>query len=598
MGLPQIVEDARTINSDEFVPEGMTGHLRVFAGPGAGKTHWIETQVRGLMSGELLNPAVQKIACISYTNVAVDTLSGRLGEATTSAWTSTFHSFLYANVVKPYVHLVKGEDGTPLIESSALDGHEEPRSGYKIIDTWLKKLPTRSRTPTGKDLTKAVDYLEKLYWDLRNGEIQLYSRGYPVKYLPTRSLFEYKQTVWGFGRLEHDDVSYFSWRILRDNPVLRTVLAARFPFIIVDEFQDASPIQLAILRWLAEAGVNLTVVGDVAQAIYSFQGAKPEHFFNFGLPQVTDLKIEGNRRSTETIVKFLNHLRCDGLQQTCLRDVQGSPVVVLVGGVADTLAAAESLMPPGEHLHCLTRNNRDVALLRQRGQLSSKGDPWEELRGACPDRYLFFKRLCSATEFEKVANYVEASRELLRLFKPRANGECRKPLKADALLTEEEQRAAILTLLTLVGSLRSSSETACEVYDRVGLALEASGLGLKLVALKRGAPFELTTKTSFKTLLNTLTLADDRRAGQTIHKAKGAEFDNVFVSLQFIKKNKIESRLSHILSPKHEEEHRITYVGLSRAKDRLFIQVPALEEKDAEALKRLGIDVRWTTSEL
>ena len=98
--------------------------------------------------------------------------------------------------------------------------------------------------------------------------------------------------------------------------------------------------------------------------------------------------------------------------------------------------------------------------------------------------------------------------------------------------------------------------------------------------------------------MNTLSLGDDRRAGQTIHKAKGAEFDNVFVSLQFIKKNKIESRLSHILSPKDEEEHRITYVGLSRAKDRLFIQVPALEEKDAEALKRPGIDVRWTISEL
>ena len=187
----------------------------------------------------------------------------------------------------------------------------------------------------------------------------------------------------------------------------------------------------------------------MAQAIYSFQGAKPEQFFNFGLPQVTDLKIEGNRRSTETIVKFLNHLRCDGLQQTCLRDVQGRPVVVLVGGIADTLAAAESLMTPGERLHCLTRNNKDVAVLRQRGQLSSKGDPWEELRGACPDRYLFFKRLCSATEFEKVANYVEASRELLRLFKPRTNGERRKPLKAGPLLSEEEQRAAALALLTI-----------------------------------------------------------------------------------------------------------------------------------------------------
>lgn len=600
MGLPDLVKNARTITSDEFVPEGGRKHLRVFAGPGAGKTHWIDVQVRGLMAVRSVDPTVQKIACISYTNVAVDTLTARLGDASTTTSVSTFHSFLYTNVVKPYAHLVKDKSGKPLIDASKLDGHDEPRSGYKLIEAWAKRIRPK-RVPAFKknQRAKAEKYLEKLYWTLENGDIRVVSREewQPVKYFPTTQLFEYKLAVWAFGRLEHDDVLYFSWRILKENPVLRGLLSARFPFVIVDEFQDASPIQIAILQWLAEAGSVLTVVGDLAQSIYNFQGAKPEHFFNFDLDDVVDLKIEGNRRSTGSIVNFLNQLRNDGLQQKCLRGTTGSPVVLLAGGIAETLATAEFKLPPGETLHCLTRNNKDVAILRQRGQLALKGDPWDELKLACSERYLFFKRLCSAVELERAENYPAACRELLRLFKIRTNGEHRKPLKANAVLSDEEQRAAALSLMTVCGELRCSGETSVEVYRYINDVLAKTELGLSLVSLTRGAAFDLLSKTAFVSLVNNLRLGDDRRAGQTIHKAKGAEFGNVYISLESRVQGKVKSRIGHLVAPEDDEEHRITYVGLSRARNRLFIQAPSLTPEQEDALRQLGLTIHRNDSQ-
>ena len=77
----------------------------------------------------------------------------------------------------------------------------------------------------------------------------------------------------------------------------------------LDEFQDTNPIQTIIVKLLAESGSTVGVIGDPAQSIYSFQGAKREDFLNFHVPNITSYKIEDNRRSTSKIIKLLNHMR-------------------------------------------------------------------------------------------------------------------------------------------------------------------------------------------------------------------------------------------------------------------------------------------------
>ena len=113
--------------------------------------------------------------------------------------------------------------------------------------------------------------------------------------------------------VDHEDVLYFAYRLLHEFPVLRRFLCARFPYLFVDEFQDTLPVQAALVRWLAEEGTIVGVIGDPEQAIYGFLDASATHFHEFRLTGHRTYEMQGNRRSTEAIVSFLNRVRTDGL---------------------------------------------------------------------------------------------------------------------------------------------------------------------------------------------------------------------------------------------------------------------------------------------
>ncbi len=97
-------------SSDELL-EDIEHPFKVFAGPGAGKTRWLSNHIKNVLSkSQRLNKS-RKIACITYTNVGVDTINKRLGDSIDRVEVSTIHSFLYKHIVKPYIFLVKEEYG-------------------------------------------------------------------------------------------------------------------------------------------------------------------------------------------------------------------------------------------------------------------------------------------------------------------------------------------------------------------------------------------------------------------------------------------------------------------------------------------------------
>ncbi|WRK52901.1 ATP-dependent helicase [Coprobacillaceae bacterium CR2/5/TPMF4] len=104
---------------------------------------------------------------------------------------------------------------------------------------------------------------------------------------------------------------YFGYRILENNPTALYAIRVKFPFIFVDEFQDTNPLQTLIVKMIGQKSTKVIVVGDVAQSIYSFQGAKPTDFNDFCIDPDKDnlYSINGNRRSTENVVNFCNFLR-------------------------------------------------------------------------------------------------------------------------------------------------------------------------------------------------------------------------------------------------------------------------------------------------
>lgn len=100
----------KLINSD-YIIDKIDKHFKVVAGPGAGKTYWLINHIRNVLNRSNKLNSVSKIACITYTNVAVEEIMERLKLTSNRVEVSTIHSFLYKNIIKPYVHMLKDGEG-------------------------------------------------------------------------------------------------------------------------------------------------------------------------------------------------------------------------------------------------------------------------------------------------------------------------------------------------------------------------------------------------------------------------------------------------------------------------------------------------------
>ncbi|MBK8653105.1 MAG: ATP-dependent helicase [Haliscomenobacter sp.] len=103
-------------------------HFRVSAGPGAGKTHWLVEHIKNVLRHSTRLGNTRKIACITYTNIAVETILNRLGTSAEQVEVSTIHSFLYKNIVKPYAHFISSDYE---LNVAKMDGHDDLVIGTK-----------------------------------------------------------------------------------------------------------------------------------------------------------------------------------------------------------------------------------------------------------------------------------------------------------------------------------------------------------------------------------------------------------------------------------------------------------------------------------
>src|SRR5690606_35744101 len=108
--------------------------FKVKAGPGAGKTHWLVNRIKHVLANSKRLGCYRKIACITYTNTAVETISGRLNEGADREEISTIHSFTYNNIVKPYIHFIAAQYD---FNVKYMDGHDEHFISRKYIKEWV-----------------------------------------------------------------------------------------------------------------------------------------------------------------------------------------------------------------------------------------------------------------------------------------------------------------------------------------------------------------------------------------------------------------------------------------------------------------------------
>jgi DNA helicase-2/ATP-dependent DNA helicase PcrA len=220
---------------------------------------------------------------------------------------------------------------------------------------------------------------------------------------------------------------------------------------------------------------------------------------------------------------------------------------------------------------------------------SGDGDPWGEFEEADANRALFIRSIARAVAVARARDLAKAIQTLSQTLVRR--GSFRDPLKFAGNVTDVLTRAVALEILEHVASHHDglADGTLLEAYESIAECVEALAPGLKVTRITTGKPKAFAQSTAFGSLLTTVSLGgDESREVRSIHQAKGAESESICLYLPNA------AQVSHILDPSgvdDDEERRITYVALSRARDRLVLCIPR-EHAPTDRLEALGFQVR------
>jgi DNA helicase-2/ATP-dependent DNA helicase PcrA len=449
--------------------------------------------------------------------------------------------------------------------------------------------------------------------------------------------------------LDFDDLVLAPVRVLRENGGVRHKWRTRFRYLMVDEFQDTSKVQLELVKLLANEQGNVCVVGDDDQSIYGWRGAEVGNILDFDkhFAGTRIVKLEDNYRSRAPILAVANAAIALGAQRRhgkVLRAARtgGDPVRVCVS--EDAVAEAKLVIGEIKDLAKNGRAHDDIAVL-YRSNLQARLIE-EELRAQnVPYRLYGGTQFFDRKEVKDAAAYLRAvvnpadDISLRRIINYPARGVGAKTVeRLDAYAEEhgmsfgqalakvdeidgvpDNARSAITTFQTLLDESRRAMDSgsnltgiARRIFDSIDLKgdLAAAADGGPQGALRYGNIEHLLRwleryegeagreKRSLQTFLERVTLRGDPATEEevgpgvvlsTLHAAKGLEFGVVFligcVEGQLPHSRTTDPKVTEASPTDVEEERRLFYVGVTRARDRLYLTRPERKQFRGEVVK-------------
>ena len=279
------------------------GPLLILAGAGSGKTKTLTHRIAYLIGELKVFPS--RILAVTFTNKAAKEMRQRLAQLLDKEadnrqfmpWMGTFHSIC--------VRILR-MDGA----SIGLDKR------FLIYDTddqvSLMKQIMKARGLTDKDIKPraVLSVISNAKNEMRSAEdFSMSARG-PREQKIAELFFAYEKALKEAAALDFDDLLIKTVELLQNSPEIRQKWQRQFEYILIDEYQDTNAVQYALIKLLVNERRNLCVVGDDAQSIYSFRGADYTNILNFerDFPGTTVVKLEQNYRSTGAILDLANSL--------------------------------------------------------------------------------------------------------------------------------------------------------------------------------------------------------------------------------------------------------------------------------------------------
>lgn len=274
------------------------GPLLILAGAGSGKTRVLTHRIACLIEEKQVKP--WNIMAITFTNKAAGEMRERVDRqvefGAEGVWVSTFHS-LCVRILRRHIEFLGYETNFTIYDPD--DQKTVMKQVYKALGIDNRLYKEREVLYT---ISRAKDRL------IAPGEYGQYAGGDVHEQTIGRIYEEYQKFLKKNNALDFDDLIMKTVELFRAQPVVLDYYQERFRYIMVDEYQDTNKAQFELVRLLAQKYGNLCVVGDDDQSIYKFRGADIENILSFedSFPGATVIKLEQNYRSSQNILDAAN----------------------------------------------------------------------------------------------------------------------------------------------------------------------------------------------------------------------------------------------------------------------------------------------------
>lgn len=601
------------------------GPLLVLAGAGSGKTRVITVRIAYLIAAKAVVP--HQILAVTFTNKAAGEMRQRVegllaGEKLNSfPLISTFHSLCVRILRQDIEKLEEGykktftiydtDDLTRVIKACIRDlGFDEKQVVPRVVRAAISGAKNR-----GDDVelfTSRVEHTDE-------------------KRAATAKVFRmYEERLRAANALDFDDLLIKTVRLLRRSADVRDKYNERFKYILIDEYQDTNPLQLALVKYLTEKQQNICVVGDDAQSIYGFRQADIRNILEFEehFPEARVILLEQNYRSTQTILDAADAVIRNNANQKKKKlwtsNVGGERIFYFQASDADSEGrfAVDRIeehlrREPGTRVAVLYRTNAqsrtfEEALRRARISYNIVGGFSFYERQEIKDIVAYLKLALNPSDDVALLRVINTpprgigKTTLNELYAHSRNlgislwetlGEITEPTAAADTSLSNRAKEALRTFKRVIEGLRRKAEEAaagaCKVSDVVISAMDESGYSFALSSegtdeaetrlenleelVNAAAEYDDSPELGLRDFIDHAALTSDtdkydRNAGVTLmtaHSAKGLEFPIVFlVGME----DGIFPHSRSINDAKElEEERRLAYVAITRAERLLYV---------------------------
>ena len=585
------------------------GPLLILAGAGSGKTKVLTHKIAYMLSERAVSP--YNILAITFTNKAAAEMRERLtrlcGSNADIMWIKTFHSACLAILrknpeylgYKPGFNIYDDTDRKTLIKDC-----------MKNLNIDSEKIPAKSCLKIISDAKNKMIYPESFLEEYGNDYMMsIYARVYTA----------YREALKANNAMDFDDLIMLTVKLLSENEDVLRYYQNKFKYILVDEYQDTNHAQYSLISLLCRGHRNITVVGDDDQSIYKFRGADIKNILQFEneFPEAKVIRLERNYRSTQNILDAANGVIGNnagrkGKKLWTAMD-KGEPVKIykadneyseadFIAGKIEELKGKYAL----SDMAVLFRTNNQSRALEERFRMA--GIPHKLLSGL---RFYDRKEIKDIMAYLKLIINPDDDIALGRCINEPKRGIGRTSLENAAKIAAQKEISVYDTIVNyynelgrsgpkmqefaaLIEELRSEADTV-PIGDFVERVIKKSGyynfltmtddvesrsrldnLGELISGAKS---FETAAEgASLSDYVDSISLVsdiddydedEDTVSMMTIHMAKGLEFPVVFIT--GCEDRLFPSDISKFEPDGVEEERRLAYVAITRAKQELFM---------------------------